>query len=300
MKKYYYSVFGINFQCDFKIEQVIEISEVSETDTEVRIAKMPQYILDSIRNNNDCYYGNYDYWFYIKNTAVFRIYNGKYIDIMPMKNGDCEDIKSYLLSGAFFLLMAQRKTAMLHGGVIAINNGAVLITGECGAGKSTLVTQFILSGYKYVSDDVGVVDMDHNIIKIKPGYPQQKLCRDTADKFGYNVKELIYINEERDKFAVRSINNFLNKSIPLKAVFQIVENHNITKVNIEKISGVNKIKCIRDNLYEKEISRVIGLEKKVFNVLLKIAKDIPCFKISRPVNLFTAYEQMEIIKKIVS
>lgn len=300
MKEYYYSIFGMCFKCNFKIEQVIEAEKDCKIDVEVRIAEMPQHIIDSIEKKKIEYsYKEDEYWFYMKRVGVFRIYNKKYIDIAPAENADEEEIKSYLLSAGFFLLAAQRRIVMLHGGVININNGAVIITGDCGAGKSTLVTEFILNGYKYIADDVGLVNINKGIVEIKPGYPQQKLCRDTAKKFGYDLNELIYIDEERDKFAVRSREHFLYKTLPLKAIFEVVENHNISNVVIEKINGVNKIKCIIDNLYERDICKYIGLEEKYFNVLIKIAKEIPYYKIYRPADLFTANEQMQLINKIV-
>ena len=43
----------------------------------------------------------------------------------------------------------------IHGGVIEIDNKAVIFTGDRGAGKSTLTTALREKGYKFICDFVG-------------------------------------------------------------------------------------------------------------------------------------------------
>ena len=47
-----------------------------------------------------------------------------------------------------------------------------------------------------------------------PAYPLQKVCRDVA--LTLPEKQLLYINEERDKFACLNEKDFCNTPVPLK------------------------------------------------------------------------------------
>ena len=53
----------------------------------------------------------------------------------------------------------------------------------------------------------------------EPSYPQQKLCRDMALKCGKPLEELIYIDEERDKYAWRRQDCYRKEAALLGKIF---------------------------------------------------------------------------------
>lgn len=55
----------------------------------------------------------------------------------------------------------------------------------------------------FLADDTVRVHPGTMGMLAEPSYPQQKLCRDMALKCGKPLEELIYIDEERDKYAWR-------------------------------------------------------------------------------------------------
>ena len=70
--------------------------------------------------------------------------------------------------------MIQRDIVAIHGGTIVIDNKAIILTGNRGAGKSTLTTGLRLKGYPFISDDVAAIEIKDSIPMVKHGFPYQK------------------------------------------------------------------------------------------------------------------------------
>lgn len=58
---------------------------------------------------------------------------------------------------------------------------------------------------------------------VEPSYPQQKLCRDMALKCGKPLEELIYIDEERDKYAWRRQGCYRKEAALLGKIFLLLK-----------------------------------------------------------------------------
>lgn len=302
MGEYFYSVYGLIVCSEIELSELVEIDKYdicdihNKVDVNIKYGDMPKYVEKSI--NNGCFYSFDESWFYIPHVAVYRICNGKDIYIKPIGQ-KTQEIKTFLLGGAFICLLFQRKTIAIHGGSILVNDGVVIVTGRCGAGKSTLTSAFRKSGYEYLADDLSVIEINRcGKIDVNPAYPQQKLCRDAAIRLGYNINNLVRIDEGRDKFAIPSRKDFINSPKELKAIFEINADSRVKNIKIEEIKGITKLNSIIENIYESKISKCYGVDS-FMNILLKIAKNIPYYKLTRPQKLFTVNEQIDLIMSIL-
>lgn len=303
MKEYFYNVYGLTVRSEIELSELTEDNKISIEgrqniiDVNIRYDEMPKEIIDKVNDNCDCSYDFKESWFHMPEVAIYRICNGKDIYIKRLQ-GEMQEIKTFLLGGAFICLLFQRKTIALHGGCILINDGSIIVTGGCGAGKSTLTSAFRKYGYKYLADDLSVIGInDYGKLEVKSAYPQQKLCRDAALKLGYDINKLVRIDEGRDKFAVPARNDFINSPKELKAIFEIAADDNAKHIKIEEIKGIKKLNSIVDNLYESDIARCFGIDSFI-NIIISIAKHIPYYKLTRPKGLFTVNEQIELITSI--
>jgi hypothetical protein len=258
---------------------------------------MPKYVMDDINNKNGCFYSYNESWFYAPDVSIYRIYKGKYIYIKNL-GGNMKEIKSFLLGGAFICLLFQRKTIGIHGGSIMINDAGIILTGPCGAGKSTLTSAFRINGYKYLADDLSVIGINScGKIEVKSAYPQQKLCRDAAIKLGYNINKLVRIDEGKDKFAVPARNDFINFPKELRAIFEINVDDSAKDIKIEEIKGIKKLDSIIENIYQSDVAKCYGVDL-FMKVILKIAKNIPYYRLTRPKLLFTVNDQISLIQSM--
>lgn len=304
MEEYFYNVYGLTVRSEIELSELVEISKEDMTtiqnkiDVNIKCEQMPKYIMEDIDNKNGCSYSFNESWFYIPDIAIYRICNGKEIYIKYI-NRETQKIKTFLLGGAFICLLFQRGVIGIHGGCILLNGSGIIVTGKCGAGKSTLTSAFRKSGHEYLADDLSVIGVNsYGKLQVKSAYPQQKLCRDAARKFGYNINELVRIDEGRDKFAVPARNDFVSSPKELKAIFEINSDNSVKNIKIEEIKGIKKLNSIIDNIYERDIAKCYGIDA-FMKILLKIAKDTPYYKLTRPNGLFTVDEQINLIKSIL-
>lgn len=304
MGEYFYSVYGLIVRSEVELNELIEInrdhiSDINnKIDVNIKYDDVPMYIVEEINNKCGCSYGFNESWFYIPDVAIYRISNGKDIYIQHM-GGEKQEIKTFLLGGAFICLLFQRKIIGIHGGSIMVNDGGIIVTGKCGAGKSTLTSAFRKSGYKYLADDLSVIGINsYGKLEVKTAYPQQKLCRDAALKLGYNINKLVRINEEKDKFAVPARNDFIDSPKELKAIFEIKADNSAKNIKIEQIKGIKKLNSIIENIYQSDIAKCYGIDS-FMDILLKISKNIPYYKLTRPKDLFTVNEQINLITSIL-
>ena len=297
LRAYKYKVYGLNISSDILMPELLASNNREDADVNISYGILPKETSQEMDAGRNFHFEKEKMWFYIMDVAKYYIHSGTTIIVEPCNNANSHDIKAFLLGSAFGMLLIQRNIIAIHGGTIVVNGQAIIITGEQGAGKSTLTSALREKGYFFMADDVSVIgkriDTKHII---HPGYPQQKLCRDAMEKMGYNIKAFKRIDEGRDKYAIPVHKSFIKEPIQLGAVFEIIigeEPH----VKIEEITGTEKLKLLLKNIYRVEVSHYSGMSPEYFKNCIDIVKRVPCFKIKRPKAKFSVEEQISAIEK---
>lgn len=298
-KIYYYTVYGLNIKSDIEINEFL-VCENRYYDINFIIGNMPEEIIKLSKGGARSYYSKNKIWFHIDNIASYYVENGDTVIVEPCENADMTLIKIYLMCSCLGFIMIQRENLAIHGGTVALNSNGIIITGDRGAGKSTLTSALRLKGYKFISDDVAAIKINE-IASINPGFPYQKLCEDAMESLGYDkLKYSSFSSDDKIKYMVPSHKDFINYSIPLKAIFELVAG-DIGKVEIEEIIGGEKLSKIIKNIYRIEyIDRMGGITPKIFKQCIEIAKYIKFYKITRPRDGFTVNDQIELIEEVLN
>jgi hypothetical protein len=159
----------------------------------------------------------------IRHVAKFKITGGCLIQIDPYEQADMELVTVYLLGTCMGVLLVQKEIVALHGSTIVINNQAVIITGRCGAGKSTLSTALRLKGYAILSDDISpVITLENGTIMSAPAFPRQRICHDTAVKLGIDTGNLEKACSEDLKYNIDISDKFLTHPVELFGIIQVI------------------------------------------------------------------------------
>jgi hypothetical protein len=69
------------------------------------------------------------------------------------------------------LIQGRSDLLWLHAGAVANEEGAVIVSGASGRGKSTLVTRLCEQGWSFLSDDILPLDMQTDMVKPFPKTP---------------------------------------------------------------------------------------------------------------------------------
>lgn len=299
---YYYNVYGLEIESSIEIEEFIKIKNKPKQKESVKIIEgkmketIKQSIAQGVRNN----FSKDEIWFHVENIGTYYIAGGELIQVEPCENCDRKLLKVFIMCSCMGFIMIQRNKVAIHGGTIVIGDKSIIITGDRGAGKSTLTTALRLKGYKFLSDDVAATTVDGKP-RIDYGFPYQKLCEDSMDKLGYDKEQCTsFMSDTQVKYMVPAHEEFVELSVPLGAICEIVAS-DVEEVEIEVIKGREKLMHLMKNLYRGEFLQYVGgIQGEYFKQCIAIAKEIDFYRIKRPQTEFTIEEQIRYIEKIVS
>jgi hypothetical protein len=91
-----------------------------------------------------------------------------------------EDTAVYLLGPVLAFVLRLRGITGLHASAISVNGRAVALIGPSGVGKSTTAAAFAGRGFPVLSDDLLVLEEQHDSVIAHPGYPRLRLWPDAA------------------------------------------------------------------------------------------------------------------------
>ncbi len=299
MKKYYYRVYDLNVESDIEMPELLEVDVNDKIDVVIKYGKVPENMINKILEGSWFHLEEKSFVFRVENIAKYFVENGSEIIIEPYELANKDDVKTFTLGTSFGILIKQRNDIAIHGGTILIDNKAVILTGNTGAGKSTLTNAFRHNGYRFLCDDVSVLGNKKDSIFVMPAYPQQKLCKDAMDKMGYDTEKFKKIDDDRDKYCIPVHDSFEKDPCKLSAICEIELTDKDDDVEIKEILGQEKLFSVLKNIYRIELIRTMDMKKEYFSKCLEIAKNIRVFKVKRPKDKFTVNEQIRLIEQAV-
>lgn len=226
--------------------------------------------------------------------GFFSIKNGNEIIVQTNAGVEEHKLAAYILGMGFAFLFTQRGFSALHCTALDVNGRGVLISGISGSGKSTTALSLIQRGHKYLVDDIAMINPLCNM-NIIPAYPLQKVCRDISKKL--NTNKLLYINEERDKYAYFNIDEYCGQPRELHTLV-LLKAADTHTVHVEEITGLNKYLKVLECLFLAETYLHTGTPNEDKFRCLKIAEKIRLYVITRPLQGDTIEEIASIIENL--
>ncbi len=288
---YYYKVFGYTFRCKYEIKQLYEVPATDDYDVDIIIGEMPEEVLDSVSKSTElpCISWNDNRFWMHNNYGILTVYKSGDIYAKSVSDNDTFYLLQYVLGYGIAMYAQLNNRLTIHCGSVAINGKCIMVSGDSGAGKSTLIHELITDGNTMLSDDVVAIGYDNdNSTLVYPAFPQQKICRDAAIKKGYNLDELLYVDPEKDKFAIIHTDIFSPLPHKLHTLFYLssydteVKPKRNGELYIKKLDGIKKINVVINNLYLGCLLPSIGLSAEHFQICVDLIKDCDVYLISRP------------------
>lgn len=278
---YRYRLYGLRMLSDLEFPQlVVESDDMADAPKiYVEAYQIPQEIKEI--TDKKYVFGRNRSWL-ANQTAWIMVEEGKYIRYQLTGTGKPSYLQTYILGYGMSMLALQRGVLAIHCSAVADAAGAVLIAGESGAGKSTLTTAFLEKGYRLLADDMAFVEtMQGGDTVVHPAFPFQKLCRNVALEKGYRMEELIYIDEEKDKFLVPFAGEFSVKAVPVKA-FIMLGMTDTEAVAVKEVKGFDKFYVYANNLFLRHFLKGDKYSPEIGQKCLEMAAAVPTYCIGRP------------------
>lgn len=237
---YYYKIYGTRLQSDYELPQLLKLSEEEKklpAEITIKAGKFPE----ELKREYNC-------WSNIKHPVATLSNNTCYLYVTAdeIKYEIREDaahpdyLNSFLLGWGMSMLFWERGEIAIHCACVANENGAVIISGNSGCGKSTVTSHFLDNGYHLMADDISVVRLCEDGAYATPAFPAQKLCRDVCVARNLDLEKLLYINEEKDKFLVPWEGEYSSEPVKVRCMIALSKSDELEAPKFEELSGLNK------------------------------------------------------------
>ncbi len=280
-----YTIYGLKLRSDIEFLQLVPLPDDSpdkEPDIFIIEGEIPADIMLHDAQST-CDFGKDRSWL-INKTMRMVITDGKTITYSLRPGKSDMYLRTYLLGFGLSMLCLQRNIMTIHCSALVIDGKAYLIAGESGSGKSTISSILLKSTNLFLADDVtAIIPEDDGSIYAHPAFPYQKLCRDAALNQGYSLDELIYIDEEKDKFLVPCKDLFCYNKVPVGGLIYLFV-HNGEDVIYKDLSGIDNFHVVINNLFLRHLLGNRKYEPSTGQACLTIAAQIKACAIGRPKN----------------
>lgn len=282
---YRYKIYGIILESEFELKLLVpaeETDKLSDVIT-VRERDVEEEVINCLKEA-DALKKHYEIG--LDKSAMENI-GGYYLIetsqiLVKIKDGYTYDtISSWILGYCLSMAMLQKGFLTVHCSAIAAKSGAVLVSGTPGAGKSSLAGKLLEQGYKLMADDVAAIRFKDDKCMVYSAYPFQKLCSNEVEKRALDKRQLIYINEDKDKYLVPVDDIFEPTPHQLKAFFYIIKAP-VEELTIKKLSGFECFMSVKENLFLHRLKGNWENTPEVISQCMKMASGCDVYLIIRP------------------
>ena len=177
--------------------------------------------------------------------------------------------------------MRQRGMLVLHANVVVTPHGALAISGESGAGKSTTQAALLKRGCRMLSDDVTVLrlDPDGTVVAL-PGVAKMNLCEDAAIKLGHDVS-LLSRNPLLGLKVIVPVApaESMSEPVSLKKIY-LINRHHGEGLIIKRLSGMEKFAALQECIYGPQLPEEVPA---LFPLVAALNQQVDIISLHRPV-----------------
>ncbi|MCQ2538459.1 MAG: hypothetical protein MJ124_08670 [Lachnospiraceae bacterium] len=294
----YYKIYGKRMISDYELPQLVKQTEEEKLlpqDITIKAGVFPE----ELKLDKPCWseikkpvslLSNFTCWLYV--TADEIIYELKKDTKTP------QYLNSYLLGWGLSMLFWERNEPAIHCSCVYNEKGAVIISGNSGCGKSTVTAHFLDHGYGLVADDISVVQLREDGAYATPCFPAQKFCRDVVTARNLNTDDLIYINEEKDKFLVPYEGDFPSEPIKIRCMI-VLGKAAVDAPVLDEPTGLGKFLTCLNSLFLKPLLRQDLNAQENATPMLKMASYFPVYTLVRPEEGDTKKEVLELLNTLM-
>lgn len=211
------------------------------------------------------------------------------------------DAVSLLLGAVMGHVLRLRNVLCLHASVVAVQNKAIALIGNSGAGKSTTAAALARQGFSVLTDDIAALYRVDQHLWVQPGYPSLRLWSPSLQALQLPIAELPQISNRWDKRFVElqtqpnpsggsiatqpQTHRFTAHPLPLSAVYVLSQRDpNLTQVSIEPLALTQALQHLLIHSYGRGILTRSQKQAEV-EQFAAIAKTLPVRHVCRPDDL---------------
>ena len=288
---YSYAAYGLSIRSEIELPE-LPVVEILDADVEIRAGAVPESLPGAVQIHEHWHVSPGALLFSSGCAGRFLITGGNRIEVDRTPGCDIDTFRMALTGTGFASLLHQRGYLTLHASAVRVGNGAAILAGRSGVGKSTLAAGLSLRGHDLIADDVAAINApDGGRAVIRPSYPTHRLWEDGIAALGIDNGRGRRVRPELQKFHVPA-GSFCTSTLPVAHVF-FLSADNGDGVRISKLSPADGLKRLLDVVFRRRIAYAQGRHAADFAVTSQIARCTPMHLIQRPAGHLCIAETIE-------
>lgn len=292
-----YNVFGLTVQCELPAAPLFGMIHTTDVvpDVTIRVVSIireldhPVYRDQFISAVPGCILLK------IKGIAKYLICNGKEILIQPEADAKQGDVATFAFGSALGTLLYQRGILAYHGSAVRTSKGAVIFSGEKGAGKSTTAASLSTKGWEFMSDDVCAVHLEKDKPVLYPGLSSAKLASDSYSSIFTKAPEEDPVSPILNKYRVPFHTN--RESSPVSAICILETTPG--KSYIEPVTGTERLSIVMKHVYRPLMHQLVETPVQRYKQYTLLSSQVAVFRIFRSLDFLKMDELLQLLEEKV-
>jgi hypothetical protein len=278
-RRYSYKAFGLNISSQIPVTG-FEPVQFNKSDVLISTGKVPAKLNQAEKYGILFQSSENEFLLKIENVASYHVRNGNEIIVEPVGVPTEGIVSAFLIGTAFGALLQQRNLLALHASAVSYCGRCLVFAGLSGSGKSTLAAALISKGGTLIADDVSVIDISGIRPNVLPAFPCIKIWDDSLKNLGMKSEGLASVRNELKKYYM-PVEQYNGKSQEIDYIF-ILSSHNKSEIDIRLLQGTDKFNGLKKHTYMFRSLAGIHLQTTHFNLINRVALQLPVYLLIRP------------------
>ena len=201
-------------------------------------------------------------------------------------------VAALLVGSVLGVALRLRGTICLHASAVSVGSRCLVITGDKGAGKSTLAASFAERGHGVLSDDVAAIFEDTRVYGVQAGYPGLRLWPSSLQALHKAIEGLPPVLPllEKRYVALRDRSDcsesaswrFQSGMIELAAIYRITRDRGLSAPVIEAVSASSRVAMLAAQVPAPFLRLEPAARAREFFALGRLAARVPVLSVRCP------------------
>lgn len=286
-----YTVHGLTLSSDIEFPELVPSSGTAHV--RVRRGPVPEHLEAPSATGVLFETSPEHYLLRVDQTARYWARRGREVVIEAVPDAPEPYVRLLFLGSVLTAVLHQRGTLVMHAAGALGPQGAVLIAGHSGYGKSTLLAALADRGWLILADDAVAVTLDVSGRPIvQPGFAEIRLWNDAATRLGHSLTCMARPHPGIDKYALSLTSRLCRVAQPLSAIF-VLGMHNADHVAVDTIADVERFHTVREFTRNLGVLKGLGMQVPHFHMAAAVASQVPLFRLTRPMGRNSLAELIE-------
>lgn len=237
---YHYSAYGLNFFSMVELPELIPIANPGKSllpDVEILTGEITAAFDGPVTSGPFFQATQTECVLTTPEGSQYWLQSGSRAIICPSVSSPNDVVRYFLIYGALPILLIQRGIFLLHGSAVSDGERVLVLLGASRSGKSTLAAGLLQRGWRLISDELVVCNLDSTQrVFIQPGIPQILLWRNAFEQLKLNTNTGRHTRIP-NQFLLSVGKRFESESLTIRMIVCLERTHNDGYHTIEKLEN---------------------------------------------------------------